>query len=63
MVDCAGMDYHTQTKMISTYRGTFPMYSDSGEARGRPRTWECSPCLVSQVRPGGGHIQGNLPHA
>ncbi|PSC71621.1 NADP-dependent malic enzyme [Micractinium conductrix] len=29
MVDCAGMDYHTQTKMISTYRGTFPMYSDS----------------------------------
>lgn len=30
MIDCAGMDFETQTKLINTYRGTFPMYSDSG---------------------------------
>ncbi|EFN58521.1 hypothetical protein CHLNCDRAFT_140591 [Chlorella variabilis] len=29
MIDCAGMDFETQTKLINTYRGTFPMYSDS----------------------------------
>ncbi|KAL4457781.1 hypothetical protein ABPG75_012646 [Micractinium tetrahymenae] len=29
LVDCAGMDYETQSKLINTYRGTFPMYSDS----------------------------------
>lgn len=29
LIDCAGMDYELQTKLINTYRGTFPMYSDS----------------------------------
>lgn len=27
------MDYETQSKLINTYRGTFPMYSDSGGLR------------------------------
>jgi hypothetical protein len=35
MVDLAGMDYETQSKLINTYRGTFPMYSDSGGGRSR----------------------------
>lgn len=36
MIDCAGMDYETQSKLINTYRGTFPMYSDSGGRQGGP---------------------------
>lgn len=30
LIDLAGMDYETQMKLINGYRGTFPMYSDSG---------------------------------
>lgn len=36
LIDCAGMDYETQSKLINTYRGTFPMYSDSGGRNGVP---------------------------
>ena len=30
MIDCVGMGFVTQSKLINTYRGTFPMYSDAG---------------------------------
>ncbi|KAI3436725.1 hypothetical protein D9Q98_006140 [Chlorella vulgaris] len=29
MIDVAGLGFDTQTKLINTYRGSFPMYSDS----------------------------------
>ena len=28
------MDFETQSKLINSYRGSFPMYSDSGERSG-----------------------------
>lgn len=34
MIDLAGMDWEVQSKVVNTYRGTFPMYSDTSEAGG-----------------------------